>query len=403
MTLEAPPLNISELVTTAPTLQERQMQQLAYTSLQAAIHARRLLHGGHEEEEEAAPPPPVLAFAPASLSAAAAPQADEVHESTHTLKWVFAAVIFAEALLGLALPVLLSWNGSWFGRPAFLSLLNCFAGGVFLTFGIMHLLPDAAEDAEAIGITGYPTAYLLCAVGFFSVFFVQKVLSPMLTPAQQDTSTKAPGGTCCSANAGAMLGQATTTPANDTIDGHKRPKVVDEEADAVSSSCDCNRDAAPVRWMWLVWICPALLWFGLCTHSVFEGLAVGLQETKAGVVTVAVAMIVHKWVESLALSSLCLRAGARWWQLLIILLPFAAMGFIGVAIGVAVTDSSAAAEMVLFALISGAFIYIGGYEIVHSEFASNCTTGGSNRLYRLLQYFVMFCGALLVALLQLVH
>lgn len=71
--------------------------------------------------------------------------------------------------------------------------------------------------------------------------------------------------------------QATTTPANDTIDGHKRPKVVDEEADAVSSSCDCNRDAAPVRWMWLVWICPALLWFGLCTHSVFEGLAVGLQ------------------------------------------------------------------------------------------------------------------------------
>lgn len=79
------------------------------------------------------------------------------------------------------------------------------------TAGIMHLLPDAAEDAEAIGITGYPTAYLLCAVGFFSVFFVQKVLSPMLTPAQQDTSTKAPGGTCCSANAGAMLGQVRLT------------------------------------------------------------------------------------------------------------------------------------------------------------------------------------------------
>ena len=77
------------------------------------------------------------------------------------------------------------------------------------------------------------------------------------------------------------------------------------------------------------------------------------QDTNAGVVTVAVGMIVHKWVESIALSSMCMRAGAKWWQLLIVLIPFAAMGFIGVAIGVAVTNSSTWAEMVLFGLISG--------------------------------------------------
>ena len=70
-------------------------------------------------------------------------------------------------------------------------------------------------------------------------------------------------------------------------------------------------------------------------------------------VTVAVAMIVHKWVESLALSSMCMRAGARWWQILLVLLPFAVMAFVGVAIGVSVTNSSDWAEMVLFGLISG--------------------------------------------------
>ena len=89
-------------------------------------------------------------------------------------------------------------------------------------------------------------------------------------------------------------------------------------------------------------------------------------------VTVAVAMIVHKWVESLALSSMCIRAGAKWWQLLIVLLPFAAMGFIGVAIGVAVADSSVWAEMVLFGLISGqllgclllmGLLILGGWEV----------------------------------------
>lgn len=65
-------------------------------------------------------------------------------------------------------------------------------------------------------------------------------------------------------------------------------------------------------------------------------------------------MIVHKWVESLALSSMCIRAGARWWHLLLVLVPFGVMGFVGVAIGVSVTDSSTWAEMVLFALIAGA-------------------------------------------------
>ena len=52
---------------------------------------------------------------------------------------------------------------------------------------------------------------------------------------------------------------------------------------------------------------------------------------------------------------------------------------------------------------AGAFIYVGGYEIVHGEFTSNCTNKHSSQLFRVLQYAVMFSGGLLVALLQLVH
>ena len=78
-----------------------------------------------------------------------------------------------------------------------------------------------------------------------------------------------------------------------------------------------------------------------------------VQNDDAGVVTAAVAMISHKWVESLAMSSMCIRARAKWWHILIVLTPFAAMGFIGVAIGVAVADSSTWTELVLFGLISG--------------------------------------------------
>ncbi len=77
------------------------------------------------------------------------------------------------------------------------------------------------------------------------------------------------------------------------------------------------------------------------------------QDTNAGVVTAAVAMVTHKWVESIALSSMCLRARAEIWQIFLVLLPFGVMAFVGVAIGVAVTDTSSATEMVLFGLISG--------------------------------------------------
>ena len=78
-----------------------------------------------------------------------------------------------------------------------------------------------------------------------------------------------------------------------------------------------------------------------------------MQTTKAAVVTAAVAMITHKWVESIALSTMCIRARAKGWQIFLVLLPFGVMAFVGVAIGVAVTDSSAWTEMVLFGLISG--------------------------------------------------
>ena len=64
--------------------------------------------------------------------------ADEPHQSTHTLKWVFAAVIFVESLLGILLPFLIKSRLRLFQSPKFLSIINCFAGGVFLTFGELH-------------------------------------------------------------------------------------------------------------------------------------------------------------------------------------------------------------------------------------------------------------------------
>ncbi|KAK9788603.1 hypothetical protein WJX73_003814 [Symbiochloris irregularis] len=388
--------------------------------IQAAAFARKLLHGagGHDDEEGAS-----SAAAPAGFDPSSDGDADHHQQSTHTLKWIFAAVIFAESLLGVLLPLLIRIRSSWFASPVFLSLLNCFAGGVFLTFGIMHLLPDSAEDAETVGIQNYPTAYLFATVGFFVVFFVQKVLTPLLTPSDLQSSQATYGqGSCCSSGAAVILGkvpQGTMTtqpsgeaplkevplggPGNCCSDAATDSSAEEGRAAMQANGCECASDNAGARFAWMLWVAPSVLFAGLCIHSVFEGLAVGLQDTNAAVVTVAVAMVSHKWVESLALSTFCIRAGARWWHLLLVLVPFGVMGFVGVAIGVSVTDSSTWAELVLFALIAGGFIYIGGYEIVQGEFSSNCYSGRFSKLYRVAQFVFMFLGALLVALLQMVH
>ena len=72
----------------------------------------------------------------------------------------------------------------------------------------MHLLPDAAGDADDLHIQNYPTAYLLATVGFVIVFFVQKVLTPLLVPTE-DTLSSSQGGSCCTTGATAILGNVS--------------------------------------------------------------------------------------------------------------------------------------------------------------------------------------------------
>ena len=38
-----------------------------------------------------------------------------------------------------------------------------------------------------------------------------------------------------------------------------------------------------------------------------------MQDDRGGAITVLVALVAHKWVESLALSARCLKIGANWW------------------------------------------------------------------------------------------
>jgi hypothetical protein len=59
-----------------------------------------------------------------------------------------------------------------------LSLLNCFSGGVFLAAGLVHLLPHCQESQERLaGLVGdYPLYLVLITLGYMLVLFVERVL-----------------------------------------------------------------------------------------------------------------------------------------------------------------------------------------------------------------------------------
>lgn len=57
-----------------------------------------------------------------------------------------------------------------------LAYANCLAGGIFFAVAIIHLLPESRELFEQVGRGHKFTAYIVTAVGFFLIFFFEKVL-----------------------------------------------------------------------------------------------------------------------------------------------------------------------------------------------------------------------------------
>ena len=93
------------------------------------------------------------------------------------------------------------------------------------------------------------------------------------------------------------------------------------------------------------------------------------------------------------------------WALLAYLVPFSLGPLVGIAIGVSISSSNSWAGLVLFALMSGLFIYIGTCEIAADEFGALDRPGGLEgkpRGARLWLFGALFSGFVVVALLQLV-
>ncbi|XP_023569539.1 zinc transporter ZIP1 [Octodon degus] len=235
-------------------------------------------------------------------------------------------------------------------RQKFLSLVSCFAGGVFLATCLLDLLPDylaAIDEAlAALHVTlQFPLQEFILAMGFFLVLVMEQI-----TLAYKEQS-----GPPRREETRALLGTVNGGPQH----WHDGPGVPYTRGAAAAPSA----------------LRACVLVFSLALHSVFEGLAVGLQRDRARAMELCLALLLHKGILAVSLSLRLLQSHLRVQVVAGCGVLFSCMTPLGIGLGAVLAESAGPlhqlAQSVLEGMAAGTFLYITFLEILPQELASS--------------------------------
>jgi zinc transporter 1/2/3 len=238
-------------------------------------------------------------------------------------KFLFGIATFAAAFIGAWLP-LRHADGALAGQS--LPRANALAAGILLGIGIVHMLPEADEAWRAI-VPDYPVAFVLAAVAFLAILFVEHVLLPPHSHGPQEGI------------------------------GHGRSELPDEFGAHVQTQ----------------YLYAYALLVALSIHSVVAGAALGMQQEAASAIAIFVAIIAHKTTEGFALGVSLTRNGVRGSGGVFVAVLYGFTTPVGILAGVAATDmleigSATGLDATFVALAAGTFIYIASLDIITDEF-----------------------------------
>ncbi|XP_026234947.1 zinc transporter ZIP1 [Anabas testudineus] len=232
------------------------------------------------------------------------------------------------------------------------SLISCFAGGVFLAACLLDIIPDYLSDIntelDARKVeTSFPLPEFIMALGFFIVLILEKIVVN------------------CREVGGAQEERAPLIPENRNGHSHGRGPHPDLEGSGHHVHMDFQAHSSFRSFM---------LFLSLSLHSVFEGLAIGLQNTNSKVLEICIAILVHKSIIVFSLSLKLVQSSVPPLWVAAYIGVFAMMSPIGIAIGISVMEAQLGAgaliQVVLEGLAAGTFIYITFLEILPHELNS---------------------------------
>uniref|UniRef100_A0A6D2XBR6 Solute carrier family 39 member 1 n=1 Tax=Takifugu rubripes TaxID=31033 RepID=A0A6D2XBR6_TAKRU len=235
-----------------------------------------------------------------------------------------------------------------------LSLISCFAGGVFLSACFLDIIPDYLSDintelhARQLE-TSFPLPEFIMAAGFFTVLILERIVL-----------------NCKEMRA---TNEERTTLIPERKSGHGHGHGHGDGPDPESSGHHVHVDFqahSPFR--------SFMLFLSLSLHSIFEGLAIGLQTTDPKVVEICIAILVHKSIIVFSLAVKLVQSAIPPLWVAAYIGVFALMSPVGIAIGISVMEAQLAAGPLIQAILegfaAGTFVYITFLEILPHELNS---------------------------------
>lgn len=258
------------------------------------------------------------------------------------------ALLFAIFAAGGAGGILPLWRGGSTGTSRILGWGTSFAAGVFLSAGLVHMLPDADRIWRELGFE-FPVAFALAAAALTLMLLIEHVLLPDHVHEEIHVPSDARFG-----------GQH----------GHTHHDSLSAYSALVA----------------------------LSIHSLVGGLALGAEQDWTRVLVIFFAIFAHKSAEGFALGVSLARsslASARPGRLILLFASSTPIGgLIGITLGQAIEGHAAAlVEAVFLSIAAGTFMYVATFDVLRDEFPED-----SGRLSKWLAMALGVVGMSLLAI-----
>jgi len=295
---------------------------------------------------------------------------------------------------------------------AIVSALSCFAAGVFIGVCLLDLFPEVegkihgALDAAGID-SQFPVAEFIVVVGFLLLLFVEQFV--LIWKAEVSTSEQFAAliNDCDSIlSSYSSVGppyRPAEVPALSYDSGEPLPSAITNSLEGLDNTIaedeeeeDPNNEQVYTDPSSHSIVRSLVLIIALSLHSLFEGLAIGLQPTFDDTIQLFIALALHKCILafSLGLNMVQSKLGTR--AIVVSSVSFSLASPVGTAIGIAITDTwsnSTAAKVTIGALqglACGTFIYIIFFEILPHEFMKKRARTRPDRMLKVLFLIIGF-------------
>ncbi|KAG8454566.1 hypothetical protein GDO86_000982 [Hymenochirus boettgeri] len=242
-----------------------------------------------------------------------------------------------------------------------LTVCNSFAGGVFLATCFNALLPAVREKfADVLKManinTDYPLAETIMVVGFFLTVFVEQAILTFRKEKPSFINME-------TFNAGSDGSDSEYE--SPFISANRNHNIYEGGHGYHSHSLNIQElsKSRPLRLFSLV--------FALSAHSVFEGLALGLQDEGEKLLNLFIGVAIHETLVAVALgvsmanAHITLRDAIKMAVLVSVMIP------VGIGIGMAIESGrnlgSSTASALLQGIAGGTFLFVTFFEILAKE------------------------------------